>query len=100
MIVDWANAVSGSRIADVARSYYLLGEGLAPGEKDIPAQQKLFRRLLALTYLRKYLRYSPVNKKDFNAWKAIIAAARLSENIPEEKNKLLKIVRFGIRDFC
>ena len=100
VIVDWANAVSGSRIADVARSYYLLGEGLAPGEKDIPAQQKLFRRLLALTYLRKYFRYSPVNKKDFNAWKAIIAAARLSENIPEEKNKLLKIVRFGIRDFC
>jgi tRNA A-37 threonylcarbamoyl transferase component Bud32 len=100
VIVDWANAVSGDRLADVARTHYLLAEALAPGQKHIPATQKLFRKLLAAFYVHKYFRSYQGNKNDFGIWKTIIAAARLSENIPEERDSLLNTIRSGIEEYC
>ena len=96
VIVDWANAVNGNRLADVARSHYLLGDALAPGQKELPVHEKLFRKLLAATYLQRYLRSYPGSRKEFYIWRILIAAARLSENIPEEREGLLKIIRSGI----
>ena len=100
IIVDWANAVNGNRLADVARSHYLLGESLAPGQEKFPLYEKLFRKLMAAIYLQKYLRSHPGSGKDFGMWRTIIAAARLSENIPEERESLLKITHSGIRERC
>ena len=100
VIIDWANAVSGSPAADVARSFYLLSEALPPGDKTIPSHIRLYRKLLAVVYLRHYFRINPAAKKDFFIWQTVIAAARLSEGIQEEHSNLLNLVHSGVEEWC
>ena len=43
-------------------------------------------------YLNRYFKASPYTHKDLNAWLLPVAAARLSEEIPHEKEDLIKWV--------
>ena len=75
-VIDWPDASSGDRCADVCRTY-LLFSSISPE--------------LGEAYVRIYCRITGVKEKDVYKWLPILAGARLSEQIPEaEKMQLLK----------
>lgn len=79
MIVDWPDASSGPPAADVARSYLLMRHGAG--------------HALADAYLERYVAMSGITEADIRAWLPIIAAARLTENVPDENERLLALAR-------
>ncbi|MGD6793117.1 aminoglycoside phosphotransferase family protein [Metabacillus indicus] len=89
VIIDWADASVGNRLADIARSVLLINYG---GLTSSPVQG-MFRRLLAANYIRSYRRAGPFDMSELKKWILPVAAARLSESIGEtEKEVLLKLI--------
>ncbi|HLF73012.1 MAG TPA: aminoglycoside phosphotransferase family protein [Anaerolineales bacterium] len=88
VIIDWMDATRGHPLADVA--------GLP---ESLPARLMVrsFRGIIRREYLRRYFRDQPTERKLLQAWLPILAAARLSEVIPEERGTLLSIVRKGLK---
>jgi aminoglycoside phosphotransferase (APT) family kinase protein len=77
-VLDWIDATSGDVRADVYRSYLLY----AQHSED-----------LAEMYLHLYCEKSGISKEEIFQWAPIVAAARLSENVPtDNKERLLKTV--------
>jgi uncharacterized protein (TIGR02172 family) len=92
IVIDWACASHGSPAADVARSSLLLTLA-APLSSAIPGWllgggRRLFHR----AYLKRYLDLRSTDLGELRRWKPLIAAARLSECIPEERDRLVKLV--------
>jgi thiamine kinase len=79
VVVDWTNGARGDPHADVARTLILLRHA-PPG----------LRRVVASTYLRAYGR---LDRPLVARWKRVWAAARLAEDIPEEREHLLAAAR-------
>jgi Ser/Thr protein kinase RdoA (MazF antagonist) len=76
-VVDWLDAARGEPAADACRSYLLM------------------RRLdptWASTYVDAYATESGVSPNDILGWLPIVAAARLAEDVPSEREVLLAIV--------
>jgi aminoglycoside phosphotransferase (APT) family kinase protein len=80
MIVDWLDGTSGPPAADAGRSYLLLLHNF-PG--------------MAEPYLDAYGRHSGMARSDVLDWLPVLAAARLSENIPAETERLVALARGG-----
>lgn len=74
-IVDWIAAKSGNASADVAKTYLLFS---------------LHDPELADKYMDLFCRKTDTSKKYVQDWLPIVAAARMDENIPEEKELLEK----------
>jgi hypothetical protein len=93
VIIDWVDATSGHPLGDVARTLILATTGHIP--KGTPGRVFFFllRRLFRQIYIRQYFKLSPYNQKDLYDWLPVIAAARLEENIKEENENLLVLVR-------
>jgi len=95
VVIDWGDAARGDGTADVARSQLLLQMGELP--PDSPAllrgAARVGRSLLTRTYLRGYRRGRPLDRDALDRWRTVRAAARLDEGIPEEREKLLRLVR-------
>jgi hypothetical protein len=89
-------AVRGNPLTDVMRSsvLLLLGEPL-PGTHG-RWLINLLRDQLHATYLRRYLQLQSISQRDVDAWQLPVAAARLNEGIPAEKNKLLRLVELSL----
>ena len=87
VVIDWPDACRGDPAADVCRSYLLL---------------KLHAEEIAEPYLEDYCHIDdapeigrPFNKATRQAildWLPYVAAARLTENVPDDFDRLLKIV--------
>jgi Phosphotransferase enzyme family len=87
VVIDWPDACRGDPAADVCRSYLLL---------------KLHAEEIAEPYLTAYCRINsapessrPMNKvtrQEILDWLPYVAAARLAENVPDDFDRLLKIV--------
>lgn len=91
-IIDWADAAIGNPLADVARSSLIMQAAVVSGFIASPLVRRmagLFPRL----YLRFYWQQRPGGRAELQAWLPIIAAARLSEGIPEEEAWLLAYAR-------
>ncbi|WP_203289928.1 aminoglycoside phosphotransferase family protein [Metabacillus sp. cB07] len=89
VIIDWADAAAGSRLADIARSFLLINYGGLTSSRV----QGVFRRILAGYYVRCYRKTEPFAKSELQKWILPVAAARLSESIGErEKEVLLKLI--------
>jgi aminoglycoside phosphotransferase (APT) family kinase protein len=91
-IIDWMTTCTGSPWADVARTHLML----LIGE---PLSSSLLARILILArdwvrhaYTQRYLSLRPDPNGEIQAWTPIIAAARLAESIPNEKEKLLAMI--------
>jgi len=69
-IIDWVDASAGDIRADVCRSYILYSQ---------------FSKDLAELYLHLYCEKSGIYKDEILMWDSIIAGARLSENMSDEK---------------
>lgn len=68
-IVDWPDATSGPPAADACRTWLLLH----PHRPDFAA-----------AYLAAYVAASGVAETEILAWRPVLAAARLCENVPDE----------------
>ncbi len=98
IIIDWLDATQGNPLADVARTWLLLRVGAPPGVGAVSRRlSNLSGSLLYSIYLKRYLRLHPASRQQLDAWKLPVAAARLSENIPEENDRLLALIEAGIR---
>ena len=76
-VVDWVAARQGNASADVAKTYLLL----SLQSKDI-----------AERYMNLFCEKTNTSKKYVQDWLPIVAAARLTEQKPEEKELLMKWV--------
>ena len=76
-VVDWIAARQGNASADVGKTYLLL---------------KLKYPEMADKYLDLFCEKTKTSKKYVQDWLPIMAAARLAENIPEERDFLMKWV--------
>jgi tRNA A-37 threonylcarbamoyl transferase component Bud32 len=96
VIIDWADASQGNRLADLARTLVILQYGGLPsGMKPFKRKAVLYvRNLLAGKYLRSYRRSFHFSLDSLEEWILPIAAARLSENLPvSEKERLVMLVK-------
>lgn len=80
VVVDWLDATQGPPAADVCRSWLLL---------------QTVSREVADAYLAKYLATSPLDRMAVFAWLPVLAAARLTENVPDEVPALMAMVEAG-----
>ena len=96
VIIDWPDATRGHPLADVARSRLLMQVGgLSPGTTQrwlIQSLRAMFRTL----YLRRYFELRPASREQLAAWQLPVAAARLSEDIPEEREQVLDLVKTSL----
>ena len=88
VIIDWIDATRGNPLADLARSS-IIAQGVAATEQTTSPVEKLFVRLFHAVYLRRYFALRPAGRVEYGRWLPIVAAARLSENIPEVEQWLL-----------
>jgi aminoglycoside phosphotransferase (APT) family kinase protein len=80
MIVEWLDATSGPPAADVCRSWLLMQH---------------VSRELAEAYLAAYLAVGEVTRAEVFAWLPVLAAARLTEDVPEEAEVLIAMAEAG-----
>jgi len=92
MIIDWVDASSGHPLADVARTVVLSTMSAIP--KDFPGRRSILiiRSLFNRIYLSRYFQNSSHTPQDLHAWLVPLVAARLSENIVEERARLSHFV--------
>ncbi len=92
VVIDWIDASLGNPLADVARtSVICLG---AVNSSQVPnAALRLGLRLFHATYLRRYFQLRPGDMSEYRRWLPIVAAARLSENMPELESWLIETAR-------
>lgn len=81
-IIDWPSAKRGHPAVDVCQSWLLMQR--PPGEQD------------AMAYVEAYATESGLTPNDIFRWRAIVAGARLADNVPNEVEMLKKIVTEGL----
>lgn len=95
-IIDWMTGMIGHPSGDVARTVILLSYGTMPEgtPRLILAVINFIRKRINKEYIRQYLKQSQQDYIEIDKWILPVAAARLTEWIPpEEKNKLLLVIR-------
>jgi uncharacterized protein (TIGR02172 family) len=97
VILDWTEATSGHPLADVARTTLMMRHAAVPshvpGRHLIEAGRMLWYQL----YLRRYCQLRSIASKHVGAWLLPVAAARLSEGIPEEEEPLLRLIKRTVK---
>ncbi|MFC1975201.1 phosphotransferase family protein [Chloroflexota bacterium] len=91
VVIDWNNAHIGNPLEDVARSTLILS--------GVPVSQPSYRSLIDQfnkAYLERYFQLQPGDQQQLLAWQPIVAAVRLSDNIPELQEWLLAQIRTGL----
>ena len=98
IIIDWMTATRGNPLADVARTSLVLRIGTRAGVGALERRISNFvGSQFYSVYLRKYLELRPVSRRQISAWLPVMAAARLAEPIPEERQRLLALIETGLR---
>lgn len=92
VVIDWITAAIGNPLADVARTLYMLKRGAPMSDisKLTKIIIKIFQLFVSRIYFKQYKKLTGIEKKYLKEWEIIIMAARLSENIPEERQYILK----------
>lgn len=95
IIIDWVDASLGNPLADVARTSVLaLGAAACQIQGTF---QKALVRLFHSIYLRHYFSLRPGGEDEYTRWLPVVAAARLSENIPELQEWLINQTIQGLQ---
>ena len=103
VIIDWHRASRGNPLADLARTTngalgFLETNQIRRGflsygkSKFSQVKNSLFRTVVRITYpayLRRYFQLCPGGEEEYQRWLPIVAAARLSDEIPELDNMLI-----------
>lgn len=100
LILDWMSARQGDPLADVARTLVLVTFGQAPHINRLMRHLiNMFRGALGRSYLDRYLELHRQATKDrVQAWMIPVAAARLFENIPGERQTILEFIARSLRE--
>ncbi len=92
--IDWNGAYIGNPLGDVARTYLMINSPLVP--VGVPEAYAMFfycpKFLAGCTYINNYLELAKAKFEDIDAWMLPVAAARLKDNIPGEKDWLFSII--------
>lgn len=100
VVIDWGDACRGDPVADVARSDLMIRLGEPP--PGAPASLRLLARvgrgILVGRYLAGYRRRRPLDSDALDRWRTVRAAARLYEDIPEERPRLFRLLRRQLGD--
>jgi len=81
IIIDWIDATHGNPLADLARSTIIvLG---ASGNSSRGLLPRALVRILHAATIRYYFKLGPGGEDEYKRWLPIVAAARLSQEIPE-----------------
>lgn len=88
-IIDWIDASRGNPLADVARTS-ILALGAAESMQTPNLFLKAFTKILHSVYLKHYFSLRPGGVEEYEHWLPVVAGARLSENIPELEQWLVK----------
>lgn len=93
MILDWMNARCGNPLADIARSALILQvAGPPPGVRARWLLEWAIRFVYRV-YLREVQRLVGFSKGDFKVWLLPVAAARLAEGVPGEKERIMRLIQ-------
>ena len=94
MIIDWMNATAGDPAFDVARTLLMLKSPYLPAHisKFMTGVLTRFRKILFSAYLKKYISISGITPDHINSWLLPVAAARLIEQVPGEREWLVRII--------
>lgn len=92
--IDWTNASTGHPLCDVARtSMMFLSPARLPETTVLQAiPVRFIKRMLNRIYLKEYGRLTEMDMEQVSSWMLPVAAARLRENIPEEKEWLRRLI--------
>jgi hypothetical protein len=91
VVIDWNNAHLGNPLEDVARSTLIL----SGASVSMPPARPLMDRFTE-AYLERYFQLRPDDRQQLAAWQPIVAAVRLSDDIPELQEWLLAQIRAGL----
>jgi len=103
IIIDWFRASSGNPLADLARTTNLvlgfsktrqiqrpfLTFGSTKTSQIKNSLFQVFLRICYPTYIKYYFKLCPGGEDEYRRWLPIVAAARLSDNIPELEKMLI-----------
>lgn len=92
MVIDWSNVTCGNPLADVARTLLMLGSPYLPPETPAKPIIRAMRRLFRRAYLKNYLQLTGASLDEVHRWLIPMAAARLEDRIPEEREYLLVLL--------
>ena len=95
MIIDWTDVTRGNPLADLARTTILFC-GSAEASHSRYSLIRAFLLKIHGDYIRHYFRLRPGGEEEYRRWLPIIAAARLSENIPEVEKWLISQAEMGL----
>jgi uncharacterized protein (TIGR02172 family) len=98
LVIDWANAGKGNYLADVAMTSVLLEIGTLPigmSREQGALLDNTMDRFFA-NYIREYMKMCGKGDEELLVWRAPVAAARLAEGIPEERESLLRILKANL----
>jgi len=82
IIIDWIDTSLGNPLADLARTM-IISLGAVEADQIPNPILKVIVRIFHAIYIRRYFSLRPGGEREYARWLPIIAAARLSENIPE-----------------
>lgn len=93
--IDWKNACKGNPMGDVARTCMTIRSPTLPfGRLELYVMPYLYGKFFTYKeYLNEYMSLAKVNFESIDEWTLPVAAARLSEKIPGEKEWLMDIVQ-------
>lgn len=94
VMIDWIDATRGCLAADVARTSVILRAASATSQVEDPFM-RAFARAFHAVYLAHYRRLRPGVGAEIERWTPLVAAARLSEGIPELEAWLVAQVQAG-----
>ena len=93
VIIDWLDATRGSPLVDVARSVLLMGGGQLPPDTPHRWLVSIWRRWFTQVYLWRYFQLRHGDRQELDKWVSVNAAARLSEEITVDDERLLSIAQ-------
>jgi aminoglycoside phosphotransferase (APT) family kinase protein len=95
VVIDWTFAARGDPAADVARTRLILrvGEPSSDASFVMKRLDALGRRLLSTIYLRAYRKKRPVDLALVELWEPLVALARLTAGVPEERERLIELIQ-------
>lgn len=98
-VIDWMTGMEGNPAGDVARTMLMLKLGNTPEgtPKFISVFISFIRNKLLVTYTKEYLNNSEITMQEINQWMVPVAAARLTEWLPDqEKQALAHFIRSNL----
>ena len=93
--IDWMNAYAGNPLSDAVRTWLMFASPFIPNGVPplLKPLLKAVKPFMANTFRNEYLRISKEKKRAFEKWIPVMAAARLIENIPGEKEWLFDLIK-------